>query len=121
MAAGPAACATRPKPPWLDALNMKPYLSPTWAALRLTVAKTTPLSLYCPCLLRSLTIHACLRSLRSPAASYVCSAYPAQRSHGPGGAGSVAWRALALLSSTLRTLASQPSLCGLPQTERPWA
>lgn len=113
MAAGPAARATRPESPWLDALNKKPYLSHTWAARRLTVAKTTPLSLYCPCLLRSLTIHACLRS---PAASYVCSAYPAQRSHGPGGAGGVVWRALARLSSTLRTLASQPSLCGLLQT-----
>ena len=35
MAAGPAARTTRPESPWLDALNMKPYLSPTWAALRL--------------------------------------------------------------------------------------
>lgn len=31
MAAGPAACATRPEPPWLDALNLRPYLSSAWA------------------------------------------------------------------------------------------
>lgn len=53
LAAGPAACATRPGPPWLDALNLRPYLSSAWAGRRLSqllsAAKTISLSLCYQC------------------------------------------------------------------------
>lgn len=113
LAAGPAVRATRPEPPWLDALNMKPYLSPTLAALRLTAAV---------CEMVFCATNDNPEPILPMPAPLLCADAVGQLERLPPAGPAIAyggrWPALALLCGPLH---SQPSLDGLPQPEMPWA